>query len=296
MKIGTGTDPSEGAAIGQAVIEELLRFKSKVIVTTHYGELKTLAYNHQGISNASVEFDSETLSPTYRLLIGVPGKSNALHIAKKYGIKKEIIARAGELLKGEEFDLSSSIENLEKEYVIISEERKKAEKLSKELEEKQKLFEQKFDELEVKKKKIQDKIQDEFETEIESALEEIKKVVRELQQDKSSQNAEIARQLVDEISSKTKSKYITKPVKEHIIIPEIKPGEYYYLERLRDIVQVISKKDNKVEVQAGLLKLSVDIMDLKKIENKDLKQKVRNLKGVKGSTVVKNPTQKRRGI
>ena len=93
-ELGSGTDPSEGSAFAMAIIDEIIQRKIKSIITTHYSQVKIHAYTNQSIKSASMEFDVNTLSPTYRLLVGIPGESNALIIASKYGISNEIIERA----------------------------------------------------------------------------------------------------------------------------------------------------------------------------------------------------------
>lgn len=293
-EIGTGTDPAEGAAIAQAIIEDLRNKGAKLVVTTHYGELKTLAYNYQGISNASVEFNIETLSPTYRLLLGVPGKSNAVHIARRLGVDESVVERASELLKGEQLDITISIEKLESEYKRLLEERNKMEALNISLKEKEELYESELIELESKKKKVRQQLFEKFEAELSDATLEIKEIVKDLQMDKNSQNAEKARKEVQDVAERLKNRHKKDleskiPKKDNI---EILEGEYYYLPKIRQVVQVIELKDKKAEVQAGLLKLTINISDLSKVEGKELKNQVKALKNRGNSTKIKKDNTK----
>jgi len=288
-EIGTGTDPAEGAAIAQAIIENLREKGSKMVVTTHYGELKTLAYNYQGISNASVEFNLETLSPTYRLLLGVPGKSNAVHIARRLGVNESVVERASKLLKSEALDITNSIEKMESEYKKLLDERNKLEELNISLKEKEKLYEEELSELSEKKKKVRQSLYEKFEAELSDAALEVKEIIKDLQMDKSSKNAAKAKKEIEDVSNRLKVRH-KKELEIKVITKnsvDIQVGEYYYLTKIRQVVQVLTVKDNKVEVQAGLLKLTISKEDLSKVEGKELKNQVKSLKNRGNSTKIK---------
>ncbi len=128
-ELGSGTDPKEGSGLAISIIDYLKKAGSRVIATTHYSELKNYAYNNEGIINASVEFNTDTLMPTYRLLLGVPGKSNAIEIAKRLGLNEEIISMARNELNNISTESSNLIGNLEEEMTKL---RKQQEELDKE--------------------------------------------------------------------------------------------------------------------------------------------------------------------
>ncbi|HLJ55999.1 MAG TPA: endonuclease MutS2 [Chthonomonadaceae bacterium] len=112
-EVGAGTDPAEGAAIAKALFDHLMARGARVIATTHYGELKEYAYARPGVENASVEFDRETLSPTYRVLLGVPGSSNAFYIASRLGLPKEIVDEARSFLSHREIETGELLQQIE---------------------------------------------------------------------------------------------------------------------------------------------------------------------------------------
>lgn len=127
-ELGSGTDPKEGSNLAISIVEYLLNKKSRVIVTTHYADLKAFAYDKDNIINASVEFDTKTLKPTYKLLLGVPGRSNAITIARGLGLNEEIINRSIELNETNHTDLSLMLSKLDDQNTILSEQIAKYEK------------------------------------------------------------------------------------------------------------------------------------------------------------------------
>ena len=135
-ELGSGTDPQEGTAISMAVLDELIKKRSFVLVTTHQGILKNYGYTNPSCVNASVEFNQDTLSPSYRLLMGVPGESHALDIAQKNGLPKYICTKAREYIATEQADVSALIRGLNRKHIELNKVQKEAERKEKEAEEK----------------------------------------------------------------------------------------------------------------------------------------------------------------
>ncbi|MBQ8545847.1 MAG: endonuclease MutS2 [Clostridia bacterium] len=133
-ELGAGTDPIEGAALAQSILEIMLEKSVLCAATTHYAELKAFALNTDGVINASCEFDVNTLKPTYRLIIGAPGKSNAFLISSKLGVSPKIISRANELISDETRSFEGVIEKLENERFLLEKEKEEAKRLRKEYE------------------------------------------------------------------------------------------------------------------------------------------------------------------
>ncbi|WP_346354901.1 endonuclease MutS2 [Azotosporobacter soli] len=190
-ELGAGTDPEEGAALATSILEHLLALNCRSLATTHYSELKAFAYMTQGVQNASVEFDMETLSPTYRVLVGVPGSSNAFAISKRLGLPGYIVDRASILLAKEHRNLQNLLAELEKEKKVYREEMEQAEELHREMAENHRLLRREKERLREKQEKI-----------IQKAKEEAEELVRRTKVEA----ADLIKQLKDQFNEKERHK------------------------------------------------------------------------------------------
>ncbi|MGA8943328.1 MAG: endonuclease MutS2 [Thermoactinomyces sp.] len=180
-ELGAGTDPTEGAALAISILEHVIRQGCLVMATTHYSELKLFAHNHPDATNASVEFDVKTLKPTYRLLIGVPGSSNAFSVSRRLGLPAELIKRAKEHLSADETRMEEMITSLTEERKRTEADRNRAEMLRKEAEALYEDLKQKWEQLEEEKARIKEKARQEAQAIVNKAEREAEEVLKELQ-------------------------------------------------------------------------------------------------------------------
>ncbi len=184
-EIGAGTDPKEGAALARAILEHLLERDVVTIATTHLGELKMLAYTNSGFVNGSFEFDEATLSPTYKLRLGVPGSSKANTIAQRLGLDGAVVARARELTVASEHELEQIIENLNNRLAQVDARQEQLSQLQENLESKQVKLEQKEEKLLVEQEKVRGRMASELEEELKCAREIMKEMIAGLQREPS---------------------------------------------------------------------------------------------------------------
>lgn len=180
-----GTDPQEGATLAEVILKNLAKKQVLSIITTHYGELKTLEYSDSYFKNASVEFNTESLSPTYKLVIGIPGLSNAISIASNLGLDSELVWEAKELLITQRDKSSLVVEKLQDTQQKLDYNLKEAETLHYEAEELKKHYEKELNEHKKEKKKSLKIIKDKFENQLYNAKDTIKDILKELRQEKS---------------------------------------------------------------------------------------------------------------
>lgn len=279
-ELGAGTDPEEGAALAIAILEEIKSSGASCIATTHYSELKKYALAKDYVENAAVEFDMEKLSPTYKLLIGVPGKSNAFEISNKLGLSDYIIENARSFLENDNIEIEEVLQNVEKSRLKTEEELRNAEEMRAEIEVLKNEYQEKITKLENSKQKIMENARSEAFSVIRQAKESTDKMIKEL------------RKLEMQKASKEKDRRIEKirkeigqsmgklqPSVESMVVPKfaskeiknLKAGEDVSIITLKQEGTVVSVDNKKKEalVQVGIMKMTLPFKSLKRIEKKE---------------------------
>lgn len=289
-ELGAGTDPTEGAALAMAILEYVIKKKATVVATTHYSELKLFAHTHPKLINASMEFDVETLSPTYRLMIGVPGRSNAFAISERLGLSTEIIQQAKLHLTSEENRMEEMITSLAAERTKAMEERKEAERLKQEAESLFKEIKQQFALWEEEKQKLKEKARREAQDIVRKAQKEAEEVLRELREwaklrpnDLKEHELINLKKRLDNASPETT---VVKTEKKSNKMEPIHVGDDVLVLSLNQKGTVVEDLgNNEFQVQIGLLKMKVNRRQLEKLEKKQEKiEQVSVMSSVKRTT------------
>ena len=257
-ELGAGTDPAEGAALAVAIIEELRRRGVLLMATTHYAELKVFALETKGVVNASCEFDLETLRPTYKLSVGVPGKSNAFLISEKLGIPERVIEAAQQHLSAEDKRLDAVLGQLDDLKLQLKESQNEVEELKNEA----------SHQLEAARAKARALAQ-----QVESQAYALTDELRQLQKDErmsTQQKAQRAREIAKKESEKLfiGTEVVHNPVKEFVPLKEVKVGQEVCIAELNQLATVLAlpDKNGDVLVRAGIIKTKIPLKGLKQPE------------------------------
>ncbi len=273
-ELGAGTDPEEGAALAMSILERLLTIKASVVATTHYSELKTFAFSREGIENACVEFDVATLRPTYRLLIGIPGASNAFAISRRLGLSESLIIRAKQLIQADHAQFEQVINQLEKEKMLYEQMNADIETRLRRAEQMEAKAEAMRVELNQKKADIIRKAKDEGAVLVRRMRRESEAVIKELKEQFNDQGIQKrqaaiqdARSRIEEAAGKVRQGIVSvKAYRKNVDVKTLEPGDIVYVTKLDQKGTVLSVKGKELEVQLGSMKMNVKARDCKFVD------------------------------
>ena len=269
-ELGAGTDPTEGAALALSIIESLRKRKIRTAVTTHYSELKVYALSTEGVENACCEFDIETLRPTYRLLIGIPGKSNAFAISKRLGLSDEIIEGAKEFISHDEARFEDVITDLEISKKSVAFEQERAEQYRKEAERLKEEVAYQKNKTKEQKEKILSRAREEARQIYQQAKEEADNIIKQMNQTaKESADRQKLSQQRSAIKAKLSSMqeaFLKSPKKKSTHKPpqQLQPGDKVYVISFDQSGTALCApdKNKEVMVQMGSMKIKVPLSEL----------------------------------
>lgn len=273
-ELGAGTDPQEGAALAIAILDEIGAKSAYVMATTHYPELKVYGYNRTNTVNASMEFDVDTLSPTYRLLIGVPGRSNAFEISKRLGLRNHVIEAAKQIMDGESQDLNDMIADLENrrkmaetEYLEVRQYVDEAQKLHQELQDAYSYFYEEREKELAKARKKANEIVEEAKDESEKVISDIRKMQLMGGQSRVKEHELIdAKSRLSDLTQEEEKLTKNKVLKKAKEAKKLKAGDEVLVTSYGQRGELIRQLSNgQWEVQLGILKMKVDEEDIQSV-------------------------------
>lgn len=273
-ELGAGTDPVEGAALAVSVLEFLRLAGANTAATTHYSELKLYALSTPGVCNASCEFDVGTLQPTYKLLIGVPGKSNAFAISQRLGLDERIIERARSLMSEDNVRFEDLITDLHESKRVAEDEAQKAQRLRQEADALKEKIEEQKQTLEQRRQKLLDEARREAKRIILDAKDESARVIKELNELKKNVQSENVSKTIEEARAKLRAKEsgidesfsgVIRPKVQQNAPKSVKAGDTVEIVSLGQSGEVLKPQDadGNVLVQAGAMKIKVKLADLR---------------------------------
>lgn len=286
-ELGAGTDPTEGAALAISILENLRKRNIKLASTTHYSEIKGYALKTDGVENASVEFNIETLRPTYKLIIGIPGKSNAFEISRRLGLGEDIIVFAKENIAKDTLEFENLIQSLQEKRMKAEAHAREAEILKMEAAKIKEKYETKLHSITTTREKAFEEGRREAKRVIKEAKEEADGILKEMRELEKLGYSSDMRMKLELERAKLKNSLDAKEEKENTSknikpIGKVTPGQEIFIPSLNQKAIVLTKPDNRGEimVQAGIMKITVKLKDITEAtaSNEDKKIKKREAK------------------
>ncbi|WP_445327048.1 endonuclease MutS2 [Sporosarcina sp. FSL K6-1508] len=276
-ELGSGTDPQEGAALAISILDEVHGHGARVMATTHYPELKAYGYNRPGVANASVEFDVDTLSPTYRLLIGVPGRSNAFEISKRLGLQDRVINRAKKFTGTDRGEVDSMILSLETSRVQSEKDAEETHDILLETERLKRELEEKLTEFDTMKERMEEKAKEKAKKVIEDAKRESEAVISDLRAMRLNVGANVKEHELIEARKRLEgaapAEAKKKAVKAKAAPRALQTGDEVKVLSYGQKGTLIDKvSDNEWIVQIGILKMKLDQSGLEYVKPEKEKQ------------------------
>ena len=289
-ELGSGTDPMEGAAFAMAIIDYLNKKHVTSIITTHYSEVKAYAFNTTGIKSASMEFDVETLSPTYKLLEGIPGESNALIIARKYGISEEVIENAKSYISEDNQRVEEMLKSIKEKNDELETMQAQLEATRTELDKQKSIYEQNMIKLENEKNEIIKRAYEEADNYLKNMQAKAKNLIDKINSEESkkedAKNAQRSLNMLREsfITDKKKNVKEKKIVTQNV---DFAVGEEVLVKTMNQNGKILKiMPNNRIQVQTGILKLVVSTDDIVKIQKKKT-NKFKNFASLKRTSQVR---------
>ncbi|WP_374713339.1 endonuclease MutS2 [Symbiobacterium terraclitae] len=290
-ELGAGTDPTEGAALAMSILEHLHARGAKTVATTHYSELKTYAYTRSRVENASVEFDVETLQPTYRLLIGVPGSSNAFEISRRLGLSPHIVDRARSFLTRDQERVEDLIQGIHATRAELEKERAEANRLRAEAQRMREEYERRYGDAKQKAAETVEKARAQAQQILATARREAEAVIAELKQAlREQREAERMRTIQSARERLSRARQSVEPTEEERRAQRrgeaprgLKPGDAVRIVSLDTRGYVLTEPDaqGNLLVQAGIIKMTVSVQDLERAEEEQPDARARGAAGMR---------------
>ncbi|MDR1159408.1 MAG: endonuclease MutS2 [Syntrophomonadaceae bacterium] len=279
-ELGAGTDPTEGAALAQVILEELRKKNARVIITTHQSELKSYAFQNKRVENACVEFDPLSLRPTYKLTVGMPGQSNAFSIAERLGLDKKMVLKARELVPQNEIEIGNMLRQLKTSRVEYETAIRELDELKHFLSTEKQLLVNEKEKWRQERESLLSKAQEkadayirEMRQEADEAINELKEVLKKRPEIPKWHEIEEGRKKLKLLSGKPRLNSVInsdKPNKNRI---NIIPGDYVFIKDIKQKGYVLTKPDQQgqVMVQVGIMRLEVNALQLEHIDEQESK-------------------------